>query len=207
MPIIKFNQAAVTTGFFDTVNDAAPWSIQTPATGIINRFQGALGTILDIDTPSAAVMSSLSTFTFYGGYYQYVQFKDSTNASKGGLVFWDTAANKGNSKYVVTTVSSSTNITQAAGVMYNSSITALNYGWIQIGGLASCLYKGSVTDTGIGDIVFVDVTPSNTVDANTEASVTVRQLSKKIGVAYQAPASSTVKLVWLSPGGSLVWNE
>jgi hypothetical protein len=207
MPIIKFNQAAVTTGFFDTVNDAAPWSIQTPPTGIINRFQGAVGTIMDVDTPSASVMSSLSTFTFYGGYWQYVKFKDSTNAVKGGLVFWDTNANSGNSKYTVTTVASATNITQVAGIMYNASITATNYGWIQIGGLASVKSLASVTSTVIGAVAIVDSTPTNTFNAIAVGSVTIAQYVYKIGTTYQAAANASVTLVWLQPGGALAWNE
>lgn len=202
---VPFNQQHLTTGDIATVNDPSPMSIQSLAAGLVSPYAQNVGVIIEVDDRQSPLISGSKTL--YGGQYQYVQFTSVTGVAFGCLAFWDTFANNAPNKYVVTTVATATNITQVAGIVLNASMTASNYGWIQIIGIANVLYKTSPTDTTIGDIVFSNVAPANTADANTEASVTVRQLSKRIGVAYTIPVTAATGLVWLQPGGALVVNE
>jgi len=210
---VPFDQQLVTTGFLDTVNDSSPFSVQSLTAGVPSLYTQGVGVIIELDNRQALMLSSVpATFALYGGLYQYVQFKSGSTSSnaKGQLVFWDTLANSGQNNYVVTPDATSTNITQVAGITLGA-VSKGNYGWIQIpggvGGLATVLAKSSPTDATIGDIAFVNVAPANTVDFNTEGSITTRQLSKRIGVAYQLPVSATATLVWIQPGGAFVGNE
>ena len=77
-----------------------------------------------------------------------------------------------------------------------------NYGFIQVAGLASVLFKATITKAtpAIGDLVIVDQTPSDTGDILADAtglnSVTGKSI---IGVAYDLPVGGAISRVLLWP--------
>jgi len=197
--------AKVDLKYLNDVNDAEAGS--WIASAVQPRFGGVLGKILQLTDAEALRLSDIAIGTLFGGEYQYVLTKTGSTAApaRGTLAFWDTLANAGATGAVVTPDVTATNITQVAGI-YLSAPTKGNYCFIQVWGRATAKYLAAVTDTTIGDIVFVDVTPTNTVDANTPAAATAAQQAKKIGIAYEAPANAGLKQIWLQRGGALCPN-
>lgn len=192
------NVSFITTGFLNSVNDATAGGPVSSGTGALLR-EGQLGAVIALSNTDAVDRSVTATGTLRGGLYQYVRCKASTTEANnvGVSCFWDTNANSGIQTYVVTPDSTATNLTAWAGAELNN-VGKGNYGWIQVAGLCRLGYIASVTSTTIGSLVFSDVTPTNLVDANVEASVTIRQYSKHIGYAYAAPANSTTALVMIT---------
>jgi hypothetical protein len=182
----------VTTGFINTVNDVQPGALV--ADPVAPRFQGVLGKIFAVENAQAAQLSYTTTGTLRGGLYQYVKVKAAVTLVRGQIVFWDDL-----SLYQITNVASATlNEGQIAGVCLNV-ISASQYGFIQIGGLASVLFRASVTDKTIGNLV-LQLTTTNTADAIADATGTyisggVKGLKNIIGTAAEAPTDAGVNLV------------
>jgi hypothetical protein len=166
------------------------------------RMQGQLGGIVVHSNASALLDSNTSIGTLYQGEYQLV--KASSTLVRGELVFWDTLANNGMNDYEVThTVTAATAF--RAGVAICAA-TSGEYVFIQIGGLASCLYGAGTPDTiGLAVIQATnkDVPLLTVATVNTSADATAQlteDLRAYIGLAYETPAADSVKRVWLSPG-------
>lgn len=188
----------------NTTNDAIAGGNVAGGTGQ-PLYQGLVGKRIWLDNAAALQLSATATGTLYAGIYQYVQFLSGTTASnaRGQIVFWSigtssaTAVLTSGSQYVVTPDGSATvGDGLWAGITLNA-VTKGNYGWIQIAGLASVLFRSSVTATTAGVNVIV-VTTSNVADGIADATATTNSTQKStLGVALEAPANSTISKVFV----------
>lgn len=163
------------------------------------RFQGMLGQVIILSQSEASKASLSSVGTLYEGAYQLVKL--SSDIVRGELLFWDTNANNGLADYEVTH-------TVAATTMFRAGVaicagTSGQYAYIQVAGLATCLYKSSVTDTTIGNLVLQDSATSPKVDAIADAGAFATALAVKrlVGIAYEAPANDGLKKVIMNLAG------
>lgn len=176
----------------DDGSPGVPLSSSQMAGGIVQPYIGQLGLLVAFDGNTAAKMSL--TNTLFGGLYMYVQFKAASTASnaRGQLVFWNDFEN-----YIVTPDVTATTASLVAGVTLNA-VTKGNYGFIQVAGKASIKFKASTTKAtpAIGDLVIVDVTPSNTADVLADATALTSPTAKlMIGMAITAPVGGAISLV------------
>ena len=198
----------VSTGLLNTVNDPVIGGLLSSGTGLSPRA-GQLGKKVQMTQDEAyaryynKLINGVTNPQLYAGVYQYVQFKAGSTASnaQGQVVFWETAANSGLENYVVTP-DAPTVPSMIAGITLNA-VTKGNYGWIQIAGEASVLFKTGITKGSpvAGDLVVLDLTPSNTADVLADATnLTSVQARVIIGKAYDAPVQTTIKRVLLAFG-------
>ncbi len=210
MSMFTDNIDYVSTGFLNTVNDPVIGGLLSSGTGASPRA-GQLGKKVHMTQDEAyaryynKTLSGTTVPQLYSGIYQYVQFKAGSSSSnvQGQVVFWDTAANSGEENYVVTPDAPSVP-SPIAGITLNPSTWANskgNYGWIQIAGLATVKFCAAVTKgTPVaGDLVVLDLTPTNTADVLADATnITSVQARVIIGKAYDAPVSAALKRVLLA---------
>jgi len=163
------------------------------------RMQGQLGGVVQHSNATALLDSYTATGTLYQGEYQLVKLN--TAVTRGELVFWDTLANNGINDFEVTH-------TVTAPAMFKAGVAVCNgtsgeYCFIQISGLASCLYRASVTDATLGNLVIQTSATAATVDAVADAaSINTALLFKQIvGIAYALPVNDGVLRVLLNPAG------
>lgn len=157
-----------------------------------------VGSRLVLTHAEAAALSTTSIGTLYGGIYQYVKFV--STGVKGQIYAWDVVANTGITDFEVVVPSSLAIEGQLAGIGL-CAVTANNYGWLQVDGLATVLYRSTVTDTTAGDMVF-QLTTTATADAIADGTGTfiaggAKGIKSWIGTAYEAPANGALKLVML----------
>ena len=162
------------------------------------RFGGLLGQTWVASDADALKVSKTSVGTLYGGVYQLVKL--ASNVSRGQIVFWDTLANNGTAQFKVTS-------TVTAPAMFKAGIaicdgTSGEYVWIQVAGLASVLY-GTVTSAILGNLVIQTSATTATADAIADAGASATALAIKqiVGIAYELPASSTIKRILMNPAG------
>lgn len=168
-----------------------------------SRMAGMLGQCVVYDNPAALKASDTSVGTLYMGCYQLVKFNSAI--TRGELLFWDTLANNGLNDFEVTHTPS-TAITFRAGVaLYTDASASGKYGWIQVAGLATCLYANSAPDATLGltviqatvkDVPLLTVATVNTsADATAQLTEDVKAI---VGVAYETPATNSLKRVLLN---------
>lgn len=188
------NGLTLVTGFLNTEDVAYPGGYQGLA-----GVPGELGQTVSIGDALALKLSKTSVNTQFGGMYQKVRFKSGSTAAniRGGAVFWSDRAN-----FEVTP--DATAVTEAdfagVGLMVN---TKGNYGVIQVAGKAWCLYRASVTDKNVSNLV-LQLTTTNTFDAIADATGTyisggTKGLKNIVGIAITVPADGAVALVSLWP--------
>jgi hypothetical protein len=187
----------VTTGLLNTVNDALPAQIVSSGTGLA-RYSGQLGQRVALGPDEVKFSSAIGTL--YGGVYQYVRIAAASTALlRGRLLFWDTSVSE--NLYQVTAVEP-TGVSLIAGVALNV-ITPGNYGWIQVAGRATCLFRAALTKAAaVGDLVLAaaqgagadNATCDVLADATGLTSVQMRHL---VGVAEEAPTNGGLKIVRL----------
>lgn len=189
-PIIR-----VSTGLLNTVND----SVIANQAGIsgVSKFGGQLGKVLWVSDEQIAQMYSSTVGVLYAGAYQYVQLAADQTIVRGDLLYWDQgeAANS----YVVTLAADTTsyNYQSYAGFALNT-ITAGNYGFIQIAGLATGLYVASITGTKArGRTVFASVATAGRIDIKDDLATTggAHLANEFIGWAVDLPTDNTVGLI------------
>jgi len=179
------------------VNDAMPGGTQNSVAGIqIARDPGQLGSYYYLTAMEAQMRFGNA---LYSGLYQYVQVLSTATAApaQGVAAFWSSLANM--QSYIVTTDASAADESLFAGVFLNA-ITKGNYGWIQVGGIASVLYKAAFTGTAaIGVVVGVDPAPSGSFDVPLQITTapTVSQSKLFVGEAITLPAVNTLGQVLL----------
>lgn len=161
--------------------------------------KGNLGKIIAINDEQALRLSKTATGTLYAGLYQLVLFKAGSTAAnaRGGAVCWETR-----STFTVTPDQTALTEQDFAGIglMVN---TKGNYGWIQVAGKSTILYRASVTDTTAGNIV-LQLTTTNTFDSIADATGTyisggVKGLKNIVGVGLEAAANGALKLASIWP--------
>lgn len=137
MPVHSLQGADwVSTGDPTTVNETTPFVL------------GQLGTVVFCKN-STLFSPGLSPRA-----YQYVKLKAAATAAVGTRVIWDDYDN-----FVVTNVGSGTaaNFGKFAGVTPSATLTAGNYGFIQVGGQAPVLIDSGTTPA-VGSLLIADAT-------------------------------------------------
>ena len=193
--------------YLNNCDDPLPGQpLTSPSGSIVVGFDGQLGSKIAVSglvqgsQSEATSLSLTTTGTLYGGVYQYVQFKSGSTASNavGQILFWYDVT-----KFIVTPDVTLSTQGLVAGIGLQSN-TKGNYGFVQVSGLASVLFKSSITKAtpAIGDLVIVDQgggTPTNKADILADATNLTSLTAKSIiGMAYgTAPANSTISQVLL----------
>lgn len=210
----------LTAKFLNTVNDAvaggAPLSVPAGAPVVAtSQTQPGDRIVLD-DTTALALSDTVGTGTLYGGIYMYVGTLSTATATpaRGTAAFYRAAdlPSALASLYQVTSDAqpSTTVPTLFAGVFVNA-VTKGNWGWIQIGGVASCLFdSAALAAVAVGGYVTTKgangtaATTASTFDCGaavvTPASVTIAnsQISGGVGVAIVLPATNTISTVLIT---------
>lgn len=214
-----FKQAdQLTARFLNDVNDsvsggtifALPSPVQPPPYSATQP-----GDAIIVDDSIAAALSDTTVGTLFGGIYTYVGTLSSAVAAPArGLAAFYRAADLPSAVtalYQVTSDAqpSTTLPTLWAGVFINA-ITKGNFGWIQLAGVASCLFDSSVSAATVGGTVSprgtagVAATVPSTFDVGaavaTPASVAIAnaQIINSIGVAIVLPVVSTITAVMIT---------
>jgi hypothetical protein len=190
------------TSYLNNQNDSTAES-QTDVYGLGFRYGGGLngGDYMRCTDAEALALSLTSVGTLKGGTYRRVKLNGGT-FKRGQLVFWDTSSTQ---PYAAVTNTEPTGVSLIAGVIVNADAgsTAGNWVWIQTEGLATCLFRATITKAGaVGDEIYAaaqgagadNATVDNLADATTLTSV---QLRHKVGIAWEAPANGGLKLVML----------
>lgn len=214
-----FKQAdQLTARFLNDVNDAAAGGalVSLPA-GVQSAQVVATqtGDAIIMDDATAAALSDTTVGTLFGGIYMYVGTLSSAVASpaRGTAAFFRAAdlPSAVTGLYQVTSDAqpSTTLPTLFAGVFINA-ITKGNFGWIQLAGVASCLFDSAISAATVGGTVFprgiagVAATVASTFDVGaavaTPASVAIAnaQIIGAIGIAIVLPVVSTITAVMLT---------
>jgi hypothetical protein len=197
------------SGYFGFIGgeDTAP----VLATAGGSRFPGLIGTTVVHSFDSANKASKTTVGTLHQGVYQLVKFASTLTATggniqRGEIVHWDTLANNGLNTFTVTNTPSAT-LPFRAGIVVNADTAVANaqgkFGWIQVAGLASVRY-GTVASAVLGNVVIQATLTANEADAVADAGTTFATnggAKLVIGLAYETPASDTVRRVLLNPFG------
>lgn len=193
-PIIR-----VSTGLLNTVNDSVVGGQASGMVGSSNpKFGGQLGKMLAVSSDQIAQMYSSAIGTLYAGVYQYVKFASDIGAIVvGQLLYWDETEDP--NEFVVTddVDSTSLNYQSFAGFALNV-VTAGNYGFIQIAGIATGLYVASITGTkATGRPVMGSVATSGRIDV-IDAAITGATQNNFLGWAVSLPTDNSLGTVQLS---------
>lgn len=185
----------VSTGLLNTVND----TVIGNSAGIAgaSKFGGQLGKTLWVSSEQISQMYSSTIGTLYAGAYQYVKLAASQTIVVGDLLYWDQGA--ASNTFTVTKAVNTTTKTYAsiAGFALNV-ITAGNYGFIQIAGIATGLYVSSITGTKqTGAQVMASVATAGRVDV-IDAAITGLTQQNFIGWAVALPADNSLGTIQLS---------
>jgi hypothetical protein len=200
--------------FLNDVADTVA-SGQPDALGVLpgTAYGGGLttGDYLRLTDAEAKPLSDTAVGTLYGGIYRRVLFKagitggGNTGFRRGSIVFWDLVTS-GADPYQVTNVEA-TDPQLIAGVVINANDTSTaplsgKYGWIQVAGLATGLYRAAVTAaTQFVDVIWAKQgagADNATFDALALATaITGTFLTAYMGIAVETPANSGLKKIQL----------
>jgi hypothetical protein len=186
----------VSTGLLNTVNDSAIGGAGTGASGT-SRFGGQLGKQLWVSSEQISQMYSSTIGTLYAGCYQYVKIAAAQTLVVGDLLYWDQAA--ATNTFTVTKDATTTtfNYESFAGFCINV-ITAGNYGFIQIAGVATGKYVSSITGTkAIGRPVMGSIATAGRIDV-IDAAITGGTQNNFLGWALSLPTDNSLGTVQLS---------
>jgi hypothetical protein len=182
------------------VNDVSPFQSTPTASGSLTEYAAALGSRVWLDGSALGVKYDSAVGTLYGGKYQYVQFYNGTVAAAvGGPTVW--AYNQANTcfeNYIVSCDLTAANLGRFAGVALNA-VTKGQYGWIQVTGKASVLFKSSLTAAtpADGDMIVLDSSSGLADDPTQTTTLTYALLKAAIGTAIGAPVANQTNLVLL----------
>jgi hypothetical protein len=192
----------LTAKFLNNVNDTVSGGavVSLPAGVGAPPVSGTQpGDRIILDDASALALSDASTGTLWGGIYEYVQTLSTATAAPavGTAAFFRAADVGGATPYLVTSDAQPTAAipTYFAGVFINA-ITKGNFGWIQIAGVANCLFDSAVTAAAAGNSVSVKVSAAvaSTFDSGLGTASALLYASM-VGVAVGLPATSTLSKV------------
>lgn len=190
--------------WLNTTNDASQGgAIVSLPTGITGPAVSATtpGDRICLDDATALALSDTAgTGTLWGGIYEYVQTLSTATAAPAiGTAAFFRATDIGATTGLNYLVSSDANPTTAIptyfqGVFINA-ITKGNFGWIQLQGIANCLFDSAVTAAAAGTTVSVKVSAAvaSTFDNGPVASVITT--AALVGVAVGLPAVSVLSKV------------
>lgn len=200
----------LTAAFLNTVNDtvsggtifALPSGVQAPP-----YSQTLPGDKIVLDDISAAALSSPAVGTLYGGVYLYVGTLATATAApaRGTLAFWpipNLPAGATPSYIASSDVQPNTLLPAYIAGVFINAVTKGNFGWIQVAGVASCLFDSTLTATALATTVSakVSATVASSVDAG--VALTTVTLANVLGVAVGTPVISTISSVIITRGGT-----
>ena len=195
----------LTAKFLNDVNDSASGgaAVSVPSGAPAVQYSQTIpGDRIVLDDATALGLSDTAVGTLYGGVYQYVGTLTGATATytRGRIMFYGSAQqpNGASAAYTVTADAQPTTAvpTYIAGICLNT-LTAGNFGWIQVAGTASVLYDNTLTATNTGLWVSAKVSASSGTlsSADCGAAVGTTTLSALIGTALGSPTASTVAAV------------
>lgn len=211
-----FKQADfLTARFLNDVNDAAAGGVivSVPSgapSPVVSQTQ--TGDVIVMDDATALALSDTAVGTLFGGCYMYVGTLSTAtaNPARGTAAFYRAAdlPTAVSQLYQVTSDAQPTTTlpTLWAGVFINA-ITKGNFGWIQLCGVAMCLFDSTIAAATVGGTVYprgiagVAATVASTFDVGsavvTPGSVAIAnaQIVGVVGVAIVLPVISTVTAV------------
>lgn len=196
------SQAPRVNGLLNTVNDAQAGVIQAAQTGYITpTYPGQVGVKIYLDAADALKLSDTTIGTLLQGTYMYVATNAAAaNVAKGRLAFWDTTTLVTNPYQAHQLESQNGGLPLIAGVFLNS-ITAGNFGFIQVAGRATCLCRAAVT-AATRHIVWSNAgagADNATVDGLAAATaVTFLLLESYLGLSEAVAANATQIIVNLN---------
>jgi hypothetical protein len=182
-----------TTVKLNDVNDSVCGGATSQGTGA-TLYGGILG--IEIEFTDDEVYYDSAIGTLYGGVYKYVQTLSTGGAGvRGQIAFW---SNQDTFLVTATNGGAAVGDGNQAGIFLNA-VTAGNYCWIQVGGIASVLFNGTQAQAtpSIKDYVVVK---SGQPTANAIAdgtAITASLLKCELGIAKTAPVASAISLVEL----------
>lgn len=199
-----------TAKFLNDVNDAAAGGViislpsGAPSPQVTQDYPGDR---ICIDDATALALSDVAVGTLFGGIYMYVGTLAAAAAApaRGAAAFYRAAdlPSAVTGLYQVTSDAqpSAAIPTLFAGVFINA-ITKGNWGWIQIGGVASCLFDSAITAAAVGNPVSVKISPAvaSTFDVGVNvvtATIPFSYAGAFAGTAIVLPVISTVTAVLL----------
>lgn len=201
------------SGYINSENNPAPGvPLSSPSGSIVQSYGGMVGGRMYVDTATALAQSNPAVGTLYAGVYQMVLFKSGETFKRGQIVFWDVTVAAGN--FQVTGLAASVSPGNLkAGVVVNAdagstgNITGGNYGFIQIAGRASILFRAVLSSAGaVGSLVWLGA--GGTAADNSQGDVLdptfamdIGDISHYLGTAETAPANATISVVDLAPFG------
>lgn len=206
----------IPSGFLNSGTDAVIGQNVAPAVTGTSQFAGQLGKTMTLDDTMAAALSSSAVGTLFGGVYQYVQFAAGVATWKRGmLAFWDSTA--ASSAFQVTVTEANGGALGAqdlAGIILHpntgtaGTITAGQWGWIQIMGKASVLFRAVLTFAGAAQApVFAAAAGAGADNATADTIGTAvgttfssagLMLERYVGVAAAAPVGGAISVVNLA---------
>lgn len=199
--------------YLNNINDAAaggaivalPSGVTSPT---VNATQTGDRIVLD-DATALALSDTVGTGTLYGGIYMYVATLSTSTASpaRGTAAFMRAAdlpsAVSGTYQVTADAQPSAAVPTLFAGVFINA-ITKGNFGWIQVGGVVSCLFDSTITTAAVGNPVTIKVSPTvaSTFDVGVPSAATlagaIATVSTSVGPAIVIPVLSTITAVLMT---------
>lgn len=207
----------LTAKFLNDVNDATSGgAVVSAPSGVPSAAISATqpGDRIVLDDAAALALSDTTVGTLYGGVYMYVGTLATATASpaRGTCAFWRAAELPPSTTrtYTVTSDVQPNTLLPAyiAGVFINPTtssgtgvaLTKGNFGWIQVAGVASCLFDNTLTSTALATTVSskVSATTASTFDAG--VALTTVTLANVLGVAIGTPVISTISSVIITRG-------
>lgn len=199
--------------YLNNVNDAAAGglivALPSGVTGpTVNATQSGDRIVLD-DATALALSDTVGTGTLYGGIYMYVGTLSTSTASpaRGTGAFMraaDLPSALGGLYQVTADAQPSAAVpTLFAGVFINA-VTKGNFGWIQIGGVASLLFDSTITTAAVGNPVTIRIsaTVAGTFDVGVASAATlagaIATVTTQVGVAIVIPVLSTITAVLMT---------
>lgn len=196
--------------FLNDVNDAnsggtivsLPAGVQSPAVS-----QTIPGDRIVLDDTTAVALSDTSVGTLFGGIYMYVgTLSSATQAIARGAAAFIRAADMPSALTGLYQVTSDQQPTAAIPTffvgVFIDALTKGNFGWIQIGGIASCLFDSAITAAAVGNPVSVKISAAvnGTFDVGVNvvtATIPFSYAGAYAGTAIVLPVISTVTAVML----------
>jgi hypothetical protein len=196
----------LTARYLNDVNDTALGGQIQSVPAAVPASQGIQtqpGDRIILDDATALALSDTTIGTLYGGIYEYVQTLSTATATpaRGTAAFYrqaDVGSTTGTSYLVTSDANPTTAIPTFFAGVYISALTKGNYGWIQVAGIASCLFDSAVTAAAAGNWVTVKVSAAVASTFDVGAAAGVVTLAAIVGVAVQLPVISTITQVGIS---------
>lgn len=194
----------------DTVSGGAifsiPSGVQAPP-----YSQTLPGDRIILDDATALALSDTTVGTLYGGTYQYYgTYASATAAPALGAGAFYRAADLPPAVSNLYRVTSDAQATAAiptliAGVFINA-ITKGNWGWIQTGGVVSCLFDHTITAAAVGNGVTTKISPTTAGSFDVGAALAattagaIAGVDTLVGIAIVLPVIDTVTAVLWTRG-------